>query len=184
MEGNNLNNENKISKNKIRIFVDGSCDSNCGFSTIAYNIQDGVIINKKFVRLDFIHNKHFAKRIDCDSPFSAEIDAIELGFNVFRSCVNFNSLFKKLPVRVKSDAIFAVKYITKKKISEGFEFDDTQLHKMDLLHIQYKCLRTLYPNFELSFIPSKNNLAHYNAYEKLKWERALYFDKKVGVENG
>ena len=179
-----MNNENKISKNKIRIFVDGSCDSNCGFSTIAYNIQDGVIINKKFVRLDFIHNKHFAKRIDCDSPFSAEIDAIELGFNVFRSCVNFNSLFKKLPVRVKSDAIFAVKYITKKKITEGFEFDGTQLHKMDLLHIQYKCLRTLYPNFELSFIPSKNNLAHYNAYEKLKWERALYFDNKVGVENG
>ena len=179
-----MNNENKISKNKIRIFVDGSCDCDCGFSTIAYNIQDGVIINKKFVRLDFIHNKHFAKRIDCDSPFSAEIDAIELGFNVFRSCVNFNSLFKKLPVRVKSDAIFAVKYITKKKITEGFEFDDIQLHKMDLLHIQYKCLRTLYPNFELSFIPSKNNLAHYNAYEKLKWERALYFDNKVGVENG
>lgn len=174
----------KINKNKIRIFVDGSCDSNYGFSTIAYNIQDGFVINKKFVKLDFIHNKHFAKRIDCSSPVDAEIDAIELGFNVFRSCVNFNPIFKKFPVRVKSDSIFAIKYITKKKITEGFEFNDVQLHKMGLLHIQYKCLKALYPNFELSFIPSKNNLAHYNAYEKLKWERALYFDKKVGVENG
>lgn len=179
-----MNNENKISKNKIRIFVDGSCDIDYGFSTIAYNIQDGVVINKKFVKLDFIHNKHFAERIDCNSSFSAEIDAIELGFNVFRSCVNFNSLFKEVPVRVKSDSVFAVKYITKKKMTEGVEFNETQLHKMDLLHIQYKCLKALYPNFKLSYIPSKNNLAHHNAYEKLKWERALYFNKKVGVENG
>lgn len=179
-----MNNKGSVGKNKIRIFVDGSCDDSCGISTIAYNIQDGFIKDKKFVRLDGIYNKYFATKTRYGSSIDAEIDAIELGFNIFRSCVNFNSIFKKFPVRVKSDSMMVIKYIIKKKNTGDFEFNEAQLHKMDLLHIQYKCLKTLYPNFKLSYIPSKKNLAHYNAYEKLKWERSLVTNNEGVVENG
>ena len=179
-----MNNKNIVGKNKIRIFVDGSCDDSCGISTIAYNIQDGFINGKKFVKLDFIHNKCFSTKTRSGSSIDAEIDAIELGFNTFLSCANFNPIFKKYPVRVKSDSMIVIKYITKKKNTGNFAFNEAQLHKMDLLHIQYKCLRTLYPNFKLSYIPSKKNLAHYNAYEKLKWERSLVTNNEGVVENG
>lgn len=179
-----MNKKNVMGKNKIRIFVDGSCDDSCGISTIAYSIQDGFIKDKKFIKLDCIHNKHFATKTKYKSPTDAEIDAIELGFNTFRSCINFNPIFRNFPVRVKSDSMMVIKYIINKKIVEDFEFDELQLHKMDLLHIQYKCLKTLYPNFKLSYIPSKKNLAHYNAYEKLKWERSLIMNNEGVVDNG
>lgn len=179
-----MKNNGKVGKNKIRIFVDGSCDDTCGISTIAYNIQDGFIKDKKFIRLDCIHNKYFATKTQYKSPIDAEIDAIELGFNTFCGCVNFNSIFKKVPIRIKSDSMIIIKYITKKKNTEGFNFDKNQLYKMDLLHIQYKCLRTLYPNLKLSYIPRKENIAHHNAYEKLKWERSLIMNNEGVVDNG
>ena len=53
------------------------------------------------------------------------------------------------------------------------DFDDSLLDDLNLLKEEYTNIRQKHSNFKLSYIPSKKNLAHNNAYEMLQWERGV-----------
>ena len=162
-----------IRNGKFRIFVDGSYDDKVNIGTIAYHMQNIVNFNNKIVNVA-VHNKTLAKRIhNCKHSLDAEIQAVELGFNVFNKMIHTHSILKKVPVRVKSDSAPVIKYITQGKWKDDVDFDDSLLDNLNLLKSKYELIREKYPNFKLSYIPSKRNLAHDNAYEMLKWERGV-----------
>ena len=162
-----------LSNYKFRIFVDGSFDDKVNIGTIAYHMQNNVDLNNKIVNIG-IHNKTLAKRVyGCKHSLDAEIQAVELGFNVFDKIIHTQPILKKVPVRVKSDSVPVIKYITQGKWKDDVDFDDSLLDNLNLLKSKYESIREEYPNFKLSYIPSKKNLAHHNAYEMLKWERGV-----------
>ena len=66
-----------------------------------------------------------------------------------------------------------IKYITKGKWKDDVDFDDSLLGDLNLLKEEYANIRQKHSNFKLSYIPSKKNLAHNNAYEMLQWERGV-----------
>lgn len=157
---------------KFRIFVDGSFDDKCNLGTVAYNIQNSVILQDRTILIN-IFNKSFAQKVDCKHSLDAEVKAIRLGFNTFKKLLGSNPIVKKVPVRVKSDSVPVIKYITKGLWQDGVSFDNNLLDELNELKSEYENIRKLYPNFKLSYIPSKNNLAHNNAYEMLRWERSI-----------
>ena len=161
-----------MKKYKFRIFVDGSFDNAYNIGTIAYHMQDSVYsVDGKLIKL-CIANKTFASQVKgCKDSFDAEICAVGLGFDIFRKALNAHPILKKVPVRVKSDNLHIVKYITK-GIPIGLDdIKEGLLEDLETLKMRYSLLRNDFPNFKLSYIPSKQNLAHDNAIEMLRWER-------------
>ena len=162
-----------LSKNtKFRIFVDGSYDDKCNVGTVAYNIQNIVIVGNKVININ-IFNKSFAQKVDCKHSLDSEVKAISLGFDTFKKITYSNPIVKQVPVRVKSDSVPLIKYITKGLWKDDVTFDENLLEDLNKLQKEYKQIRETYPNFKLSYIPSKKNLAHNNAYEMLRWERSI-----------
>lgn len=162
-----------LKNTKFRIFVDGSYDSEYKIGTIAYNMQTVVNFEGRVINVA-VHNNIFAHKLTgCKHSFDAEISAIGLGFDTFRKIIGTYPILKKIPVRIKSDCMFAITYITKGKLKEGIEIDKDCMDDLIYLRGMYLFLKDKYPNFKLSYIPSKNNLAHNNAYEMLKWERSV-----------
>lgn len=163
----------KLTKNwKFRIFVDGSYDDKNNIGTIAYHMQNIVIFENRVINI-CVHNKTFAQKVDCKHSLDAELQAIKLGFNTFNKMINMYPILNKLPIRVKSDNVPIIKYITQGKWKDDVDFDDSLLEDLNLLKEEYTSIRKKHSNFKLSYIPSKNNLAHNNAYEMLQWERGI-----------
>ena len=161
--------------NKFRIFVDGSYDPDYNIGTIAYHIQDTINYGNKVIKMN-IHNNVFATKLfRCKNSFDAELSAIALGLDTLKRFILINPVLKKVPVRIKSDNITLIKYITKEQIKVGCEdyFDGIDLDYLEDVKQRYKELKFIYPNFKLSYIPSKKNLAHNNAFEMLRLERGL-----------
>lgn len=161
--------------NKFRVFVDGSYDSNYNIGTIAYHIQNIVDYKNKPIKIN-VHNKVFATKLfGCKNSFDAELNAIALGLDTIVRFIAINPVLKKVPVRIKSDNVILIKYITKGQIRAGYEdyFDGIDLDYLEDVRKKYQELKSIFPNFNLSYIPSKQNLAHHNAFEMLRLERGL-----------
>lgn len=157
---------------KFRIFVDGSFDNAYNIGTVAYHMQDAVYnVDGKLIKLG-IANKTFASQVrGCRDSLDSEICAIALGFDILKKVMGSNPILNKVPVRIKSDNLPLVKYITKSSLTKGLEFNDDLIEELDYLRNKYVKLKEEYSNFKLSYIPSKKNLAHDNAIEMLRWER-------------
>jgi len=158
-----------MTNNKFRIFVDGSYDERCGIGTIAYHIQPDV----EGIKLNIANNVFATRVFHCKNSFDAEICAIGLGFDMVRKLVGVFPILKTIPIRVKSDNLWLVKYITKGTWKTDENLDLCYVEDIQHLEDCYKWLKEELPNFKLSYINSKNNLAHKNAYEMLRLERGL-----------
>ena len=161
-----------LKNGKFRIFVDGSYDDKVNIGTVAYHMQNIVNFENRVINV-CVHNKTFAQKVDCKHSIDAELKAIKLGFDTFNKMVKVYPILNKLPARIKSDNVPIIKYITKGKWKDDVDFDDSLLDDLNLLKEEYANIRQKHSNFKLSYIPSKKNLAHNNAYEMLQWERGV-----------
>ena len=155
----------KINGNKFRIFVDGSYNDIIGMGAIGYCFPKEYK-GKKIKALQYDYSKLF----QTSGSIDMEIMAIKKGLEKVKQLIEDNPFLKDCAIRIKSDCIFASKYILKGEKTE----QDVNDYSEDNLLLMADIRKTLGEmkeqgyNIKLSYIPKKMNFAHHYCYIPLR----------------